>query len=96
MKKSFSIKTLSIIVIVVCLFFLSSCAQREFVESCLNGHQYGFWEGLWHGLIAPIDFIVSLFNHKITMYAQNNNGNWYAFGFLLGSGGWGFIGGKSS
>jgi len=22
----------------------------------------GFWAGLWHGIIAPITFIVSLFN----------------------------------
>jgi hypothetical protein len=28
------------------------------------------------------------------MYAQNNNGGLYALGFLLGSGGWGFFGGK--
>ncbi len=35
-----------------------------------------------------------LFNDEITMYAQNNNGGLYALGFLLGSGGWGFFGGK--
>jgi hypothetical protein len=76
------------------LIILSSCAQREIVDSCLTGHQYGFWGGLWHGIIAPIDFVVMLFNHSITMYAQNNNGAWYAIGFLIGSGGWGFLGGK--
>ena len=35
-----------------------------------------------------------LFSNKITMYAQNNNGGFYALGFLLGSGGWGFFGGN--
>lgn len=90
-----NVKTILIIGLVFTgLFILSACAQREIVDTCLTGHKYGFWGGLWHGIIAPIDFVVMLFNDKITMYAQNNNGNWYAFGYLLGSGGWGFLGGK--
>jgi hypothetical protein len=80
--------------IVTGLIILASCAQKEVVDTCLTGHKYGFWGGLWHGIIAPIDFIVMLFKDNITMYAQNNNGGWYAFGFLIGSGGWGFLGGK--
>jgi hypothetical protein len=80
--------------IVTALILLASCAQREIVDTCLTGHKYGFWGGLWHGIIAPIDFIIMLFKDNITMYAQNNNGSWYAFGFLIGSGGWGFLGGK--
>jgi hypothetical protein len=80
----------SIIVVVI----LTGCAQSEVVSTCLSGHTYGFFGGLWHGFIAPFDFIGMLFNNKITMYAQNNNGGLYALGFLLGSGGWGFFGGK--
>ena len=49
---------------------------------------------MWHGIIAPIDFIGMLFQDNVTLFAQNNNGAWYAFGFLIGSGGWGFLGGK--
>ncbi|MFA5293686.1 MAG: hypothetical protein WC496_11735 [Phycisphaerae bacterium] len=44
----------------------------------------GFWAGLWHGLIAPITFIISLFNSNVSMYETNNNGRWYEFGFLIG------------
>jgi len=73
---------------------ITGCAQNEAVDQCLKGHTYGFFGGLWHGFIAPFDFIGMLFNYKITMYAQNNNGGLYALGFLLGSGGWGFFGGK--
>jgi hypothetical protein len=51
---------------------------------------------LWHGIIAPVDLIVMLFRDDVTFFAQNNNGAWYAFGFLLGSGGWGFLGGHGS
>lgn len=75
---------------------LSGCAQNESVEACLTGHQYGFFGGLWHGFIAPFDFIGMLFNKEITLYAQNNNGGLYALGFLLGSGGWGFFGSKGA
>jgi hypothetical protein len=84
-----------IFTLLLCLaFFTSGCAQNEAVNQCLTGHSYGFFGGLWHGFIAPFDFVGMLFNDKITMYAQNNNGGLYALGFLLGSGGWGFFGGK--
>ena len=76
------------------LILLSGCANNEIVDQCLSGHRYGFFGGLWHGFIAPFDFIGMLFNNDITMYAQNNNGGLYALGFLLGSGGWGFFGSR--
>jgi hypothetical protein len=44
----------------------------------------GFWTGFWHGLIAPITFVVSLFNPDVRIYETNNNGGWYDFGFILG------------
>jgi len=44
----------------------------------------GFWRGLWHGIIAPITFIISLFNDNVTIYEVHNNGGWYNFGFLFG------------
>lgn len=44
----------------------------------------GFWQGLWHGMIFPITFFVSLFNHDVGVYAAVNNGGWYNFGFFLG------------
>lgn len=76
------------------IFFITGCADNEVVDQCLTGHKYGFFGGLWHGFIAPFDFIGMLFNNEITMYAQNNNGGFYALGFLIGSGGWGFFGSK--
>jgi hypothetical protein len=82
--------------LVLMIILLSGCAQSETVKQCLTGHTYGFFGGLWHGFIAPFDFIGMLFNDKITMYAQNNNGGLYALGFLLGSGGWGFFGSKGA
>ena len=44
----------------------------------------GFWAGFWHGNIAAITFVVSLFNKGVSIYETHNNGGWYNFGFLLG------------
>jgi len=95
MKRFFNRTTL-LIFLPVMLIFLSGCANNEDVSACLSGHEYGFLGGLCHGFIAPFDFIGMLFNDEITMYAQNNNGGLYALGFLLGSGGWGFFGGRGA
>ncbi len=94
MKTLISHKSLAFLIFLCLIVVLSGCAQNEVVNQCLTGHQYRFFGGLWHGFIAPFDFIGMLFSDKITMYAQNNNGGLYALGFLLGSGGWGFLGGK--
>jgi hypothetical protein len=51
----------------------------------------GFWKGLWHGFIAPVTFIISLFSDHIRIYAFPNGGGWYDFGFMLGISG--FTGG---
>jgi len=74
------------LVVVICCFIFSSCAEVAQVQNCLVNPPYGFWAGLWHGLVAPISFIGSLFSDKIAMYAINNNGGWYNFGFVLGAG----------
>jgi len=94
MKRSISFNRIAIIMALFALsLLLSGCANKEVVTECLKGHTYGFWGGLWHGIIAPIDLVISLWRQDICMFAPNNNGAWYAFGFILGSGGWGFLGG---
>ncbi len=95
--KTVSSNKIVLLLLVVFIFLLfSSCANKETVDACLEGQTYGFWGGLLHGIIAPFDLIAMLFRDDVTVYAQNNNGAWYAFGFLLGSGGWGILGGKST
>ncbi len=49
-----------------------------------EGRVAGFWQGLWHGIIAPVTFIISLFSDTVHVFEVHNNGNWYVFGFLLG------------
>jgi hypothetical protein len=87
MRKS---KLHSAAITIAILFFcilMSGCADvQPQVKTCLEGHTYGFWGGLWHGFIAVFSWIGSLFSDDIAIYAVNNNGGWYDFGFLLGIG----------
>lgn len=70
-----------------CLILLTSCADTQpNIQPHLEGHTYGFLGGLWHGIIAPFSFIGSLFSDDIAIWAVNNNGGWYNFGFVLGIG----------
>jgi hypothetical protein len=68
------------------LFLFSACARTADVTACVTTEPSGFLGGLWHGIIAPLSFFVSLFSDSIAMYAVNNNGGWYDFGFVLGAG----------
>lgn len=75
------------IVFTLITFLLFSCADvQPNIQPCLEGHVYGFWGGLWHGIIAPFAWIGSLFSNDIAVWAVNNNGGWYTFGFVLGIG----------
>jgi len=96
MKNIIFKRVLILLLFLAIILSATGCANNEVIDNCLTGHEYGFFGGLWHGFIAPFDFIGMLFNDKITMYAQNNNGGLYALGFLLGSGGWGFFGGRGA
>jgi len=94
MKK---INTLAVLFcILLIMIILSGCANNGLANGCLTGHTFGFWGGLLHGIIAPIDLVIMLFRHDVTVFAPNNNGAWYAFGFVIGSGGWGFLGGHGA
>lgn len=75
-----------ILVIVFALFALTSCADASHIQQCLpeTEHTYGFWGGTWHGMIMIPSFIGSLIWDDVAIYAINNNGAWYDFGFIGG------------
>lgn len=68
----------------IAIVLITGCAKSIDLTACVGEKTYGFWNGLWHGLISPITFIVSLFKERVAVYGVNNNGGWYDFGFLLG------------
>ena len=65
------------------VLLLTACAAGP-NEALGGANAAGFWLGLWHGLIAPITFVISLFTADVSVYEVTNNGNWYDFGFVLG------------
>ena len=76
-------------IILLVIVFLSAClAGPNPMEKKSNeeGKVAGFWKGLWHGFIAPITFIISIFTCKVRFYEVYNIGFWYNFGFVLAAG----------
>ncbi|NLG29032.1 MAG: hypothetical protein GX557_14060 [Chloroflexi bacterium] len=79
----------SLCVLLVVLVLLTACApgpNASVDRPNEEGEVAGFWRGLWHGIISPVTFIVSLFTRTVQFYEVHNNGNWYNFGFVLGAG----------
>lgn len=73
------------ILIAYVVILLASCtAQHHHVINIPESA--GFFVGLWHGMISPITFVISLFSDNVTVWETYNNGAWYTFGFLLGVG----------
>ncbi len=82
--KTMRLVLLSLLVVLL----LSACsagANPSVDIGAADGDIAGFWTGLWHGLIAPITFIISLFSDTVNVYEVHNNGNWYDFGFVFGA-----------
>ena len=80
-------KLLILLALSVTVSLLTGCADVTVVpkEVVVNSHIYGFWGGLWHGLVLPFSFFGQLFSDNIAMYAVANNGGWYNFGFWMGA-----------
>lgn len=72
-----------IIFTLICLL-LSGCAESVNLNQAAAMPPVGFWHGLWHGLILPFAWLISLFDSDVAIYAVYNNGGWYDFGFVLG------------
>lgn len=72
----------------IAIVFLLGCAM---LAACAAGDPRftaadpaGFWVGIWHGVIAPITFVVGLFDGDVEIYERINTGSWYDAGFLFG------------
>ena len=62
---------------------LTACIATQ-APSAITPTAPGFLEGVWHGFIFPVAFIVSLFTDDIAVYAVPNNGVWYDAGYFVG------------
>jgi len=78
-----------ILLVVLVAVLLAACApgaNPEVGNPAPDGDTAGFFLGLWHGIIAPVTFVISLFTDNVNIYDVHNVGNWYDFGFVLGGG----------
>ena len=76
-----------VFIVILTVLFLAGCAAGtnptvDVLDA--GGKSAGFWSGLWHGVISPITFIISLFSDNVNIYEVYNSGNWYDFGFMFG------------
>jgi hypothetical protein len=83
-------RTLGLIALMLLsMLLLSACAAGpnplEGVPTD-GGQLAGFWLGLWHGIISPVTFIISIFVQDVRFYEVHNNGIWYNLGFVIGAG----------
>ena len=72
-----------ILVLVTVALALAACVAKQSTNA-VSPTAPGFLEGVWHGFIFPIAWIISLFTDKISVYSVPNNGGWYDFGYFLG------------
>ncbi len=80
--------TKTVLLLLLLSVVIAGCAAgpNEMVDTPDDeGDVAGFWQGLWHGVIAPFTFIISLFSDSVYVFEVHNNGGWYVFGFLLGA-----------
>ena len=71
------------IIIYVALFVWYANTAIAHVYPDGNGD---WWSGFLHGYFALPSFVMSWFNHDITIYQTPNTGFWYNLWFLLGIG----------
>ena len=63
------------------LLVLTGCVPGDGTSSVT--HPAGFFWGIWHGWIAPISLIISIFDRNIHIYEVPNSGFWYDLGFYM-------------
>jgi hypothetical protein len=73
------------------LLLLAGCAGQPLIEPGSRGF---FW-GVFDGAVAPLSFLVSLFNSEVRIYGYPNSGLWYDLGFLIGLTCWAGSGGRA-
>jgi hypothetical protein len=79
-------RTSALASVVLLALVLAACTAAQTPDASAPDTP-GFFLGFWHGFIAPIAFLISLFTDAVRVYAVPNLGRWYDFGFMLGIGG---------
>ena len=67
--------------LVLMMVVLSGCVPGDGASTAEK--PAGFFWGVWHGWIAPVSLVISLFNPDIGIYEVYNSGFWYDLGFYM-------------
>lgn len=70
--------------VLFCLFVLlalTGCIPGDGASTVSN--PAGFLWGIWHGWLAPLSLIISIFDKNIHIYEIYNSGFWYDFGYYM-------------
>ena len=68
-------------ILFIILILLSGCIPGDGKHT--KEKPAGFFWGIWHGWIAPVSLIISIFNPSIRVYETVNTGWWYDFAFYI-------------
>lgn len=74
-------KIFKILIITGLLLLFVSCIPGDGAATAEN--KAGFFSGIWHGWIAPVSLIISIFDKSINIYEVQNSGFWYDFAFYI-------------
>jgi len=81
-KINFTGKSILLVIVFIFLAFaLTACIPGD--GTYTNTTPAGFFWGVWHGWIAPVSLIISIFNDNISIYEVNNTGFFYDLGFYM-------------
>jgi len=72
---------LLIVLVAMMAVLLTGCLPGD--SKYTSDDPAGFFWGIWHGWLAPLSLIISLFNDTTRVYEVNNTGWWYDFGFYI-------------
>jgi len=75
-------KSISSLLLLVVLCGLTGCAHHYSPEVFQD--PYGFFSGIWHGILFPFSLIGCMFIDSVFIIGQPNTGWPYYLGFVLG------------
>lgn len=76
MKK---LKIMNAFLVIFIVITLVSCAPLDYTYK-----EYGFFSGIWHGIVLGFSLIGKLFGVPVGLYAEHNTGFFYWLGFIFG------------
>ena len=76
------VKVKYIILMLSMMFLLASCLPGD-GKATGEAPANMLW-GIWHGWVAPVSLIFSIFREHLNIYEVHNTGFWYDLGFYMG------------